>query len=142
MLTCYLFRSNNHHVIAAAVRIVIGYTTSTLYPAEWQPSGSPFIDSNVGGARFATSYHLAPPDRDWVVMYPNIANTVPFAAALSRQTRKLTVSVVGERVEAWDRGHPAIAPDDLPTNLLDVRYFRDAITPPVANWAQWLHLVK
>lgn len=142
MLTCYLFRSNNHHVIAAALRIVTGCTESDPNLVEWQPSGSPFANLDASIRRFATSYHIAPPEDGWVIVYPNVANTVPFAAALSRQTRKWTVSIVGARIEAWDRGHPAMVADDVPTNVLDVRYFRDAIVPPVANWAQWLHLAQ
>lgn len=140
MLTAYLFRSNNHHIIAAALRIITGCADAPAETDGWRPSGTPFDDRAVSG--LATAFHIAPPEDGWVVAYPNVPLAAPFAAALSRQTRRLTVSVVGERREAWERGHPALTPPDLPAAILDARYFRDKIIPPVVHWQQWLHLAR
>jgi len=140
MLTAYLFRSNNHHVIAAALRIVTGCVDAPADLADWRPSDTPFGED--GGPGMATAFHIAPPQDGWVIVYPNVPLAVPFAAALSRQTRRFTVSVTGDRREAWERGHPALTPDDLPGDLLDARYFRDKIVPPVVHWQQWLHLAR
>jgi hypothetical protein len=140
MLTAYLFRSNNHHIIAAALRVVTGCADAAAGMDDWRPSDTPFDDRS--GAGLATAFHIAPPEDGWVVAYPNIPLAAPFAAALSRQTRRFTVSIVGERREAWERGHPAVTPDDLPGDILDARYFRDKIVPPVVHWQQWLHLAR
>ena len=90
--------------------------------------------------QLATSYHIAPPSDGWVVAYPNVAGYTPFAAALSRQARKLTVGLTGTYYEAWRGGHPVDPEATLPTDMLDHRYFQQLIVPPVANWTQWLHL--
>lgn len=141
MRTAYLFRSNNHHVITAAVRVLTGYADTPPMDIPWRPTQTPFHDRPLmGRLPLASAYHIAPPQAGWVIVYPNVPMAVPFAAALSRQSRKFTVSVVEARVEGWDRGHPALTPPDLPTNLLDARYFRDLITPPVLDWREWLHL--
>ncbi len=141
MVTAYLFRSNNHHVITAAVRAVTACTDTPPVAVRWNPPETPLLDL-APSARppLATAYHIAPPQNGWVVVYPNVLLYAPFAASLSRQTRKFTLSVVDQRIEAWDRGHPALTPDDLPQTLLDGRYFRDQVIPPVLDWNQWLHV--
>ncbi|MBA3470572.1 MAG: hypothetical protein H0T53_13120 [Herpetosiphonaceae bacterium] len=141
MVTAYIFRSNNHHVITAAVRAVTGCTDTPPAAVSWNPPETSLLDLPLPPRPpLASAYHIAPPHNGWVVVYPNVLQYAPFAAAFSRQTRKFTLSVVNRRIEAWDRGHPALTPDDLPQMLLDGRYFRDLILPPVLDWPQWLHV--
>ena len=141
LVTAYVFRSNNHHVITAAVRAVTGCTDTPPLPVNWHPAETPLADRPPPARPpLATAYHIAPPQNGWVAVYPDVLLYAPFAAAFSRQTRRFTVSVVGTRAEAWDRGHPALTPADLPSTLLDARYFRDLVPPPVLDWPQWLHV--
>lgn len=138
--TAYCFQSSNQHIIAAAFRVITGCGDQSPIPIEWQPSTAAWqTQAMPERLKMATAYHIAPAHAGWIVVYPDVAGFVPFASALSRQSHKLTVSIIGERIEAWQGGHPVALPNELP-DILDVRYFCDRILPPVPNWGQWMHL--
>ncbi|ABX05334.1 MAG TPA: hypothetical protein DEF47_21320 [Herpetosiphon sp.] len=136
-LTAYCFQSNNHQIIAAAVRTITQCHDQAPTLAQWQAT-QPFAEQVVQG--MPTSYHIAPAEQGWVLVYPNRYANLAFASSLSRQSRKLTIAYFPDRREAWERGHPADLPSLPDFGLLDCRYFSQLIQPPVADWSQWIHL--
>lgn len=137
--TAYCIKDTTHHLVASALRMITGCVERPDLAHVWQAApwrDDQFVDQRI----IATSYHCAPVSHGWVIVYPNAPHAVPFAAALSRQTRRITIGLTNQRHEAWDRGHPLDLPSDAPTDVLDARYFRDYRLPPVADWSQWIHL--
>ncbi len=136
-LTAYCFQTDKQQIVAAAVRTITQCHDQSPTPVQWHAT-QPFSEQAAQG--MPTSYHIAPAEHNWVIVYPNRYANLAFASSLSRQSRKLTVAYFPERREAWQRGHPATLPSLPELGLLDCRYFSRLIQPPIANWSQWIHL--
>ncbi len=138
--TAYCIQGTTHHLVASALRMITNCVERPELMDVWHDATTWRNLPAHPHQPIATSYHCAPAHNGWVIVYPNVMHTVPFAAALSRQTRHITVGITNQRREAWDRGHPALLPIDTPSDLLDARYFCEYRLPPVLDWAHWIHL--